>query len=329
MYVKDDNRLQHPLKKILQWLDPLLAEKQTISTKERVAISNISNELSLVAMNHTHESTEILDATSLQFDTVNNLSLIMPGIINKHHLEDMPAYYLLEPDDYQIFLIESLPVAQDEIYDALGWRLRTLLSYPLEDAVIDYFMLPPKKNATSPMVVGIVAKKSRLLEISDWFDKINMPLQMIYIPELAMRNLSSLYEDDDKSTCILYFYDKGIILNITRNKSIYFTYRLNKPVIEETNNLKYEEICLNIMRYFDYFQAQWRYPSPNRVFVISHDHHEEIAKSLSEHLLLTVSVYQPKFNLIDQQQLKKINNKCLLALGCALYDNGKYVKSGS
>jgi MSHA biogenesis protein MshI len=264
-------------------------------------------------------------AESFQFENINNLPLILTGFIKKHELYDVPAYWLLPPDAYQLFLLESLPVPKDEFWDALNWRVRSLISYPIEEATLDYFTIPEKKaSSNNTMIAVVTANVNDLKRTVDIFQHSGVNLTTIDIPELALRNLTSLYENDEKSTAFIYFYNNFAILNITRQTQLYFTRRINVGDHGNPEANSYEEISLEIIRYFDYYQSQWRHPSPSRVFVASiTDNADTIATYLSQQLLITVEKYKLKSIITTKDKLPQFEQNDLLTLGCALRkDNG-------
>lgn len=303
--------------KLSHWVDSLFTEKKSEMSPIRTAVSLTENELLITAINHI-KPIQFIVSTNIQIEDFQSSSLVVTGILKKNHLVDAPIDWILSIDDYQLFLIEALPVAAEELRDALQWRVRSLINHPLEEAIIDYFTLPPKKNTTTPIIAAVVAKRSRLLEIVHYFEKINADLQKISIPELVLRNLAALHETDDKSTCVLYFYKNTALMNISRKKTLYFTYRLTFNHGNATA-ADYEQLSLEIMRYFDYFQAQWRHPSPSRIFVLSTQIDiEKLVKGLSEQLIIPVEPYTVPQYLLDENTMKQFNPKCLFLLGSVL-----------
>lgn len=310
-------------KELRRWLKPLFAPKPLPVTTRRCCIHCSPQSISLLHFNKTQDAIESLYIETLPYSDLKELGSALQEIVKKHDLHLIPTYWLLSPENYQLFLIESLPVEPKEFHDALNWRIRSLINYPLEEAVVDYFTLPNKKgsSARGAMIGAVVANINQLKIITECFTASGLCLTTIDIPELAMRNLSALYEDDEKSTAFIYFYEDKAILNITKQKILYFTRSINLTLNTTTNQKNYELISLDILRYFDYYQSQWRNPSPHRIFIgTEKDNAETIAKSLSEHLLLTAEPYALKLSLANKDELHMLENKHLLMTGCALRD---------
>lgn len=296
-----------------------LREEQTLSTTERCCISLSTNELSLIAVHKQADTFDISFLETLHYDDVPSLKLVLSGMTTKHKLNLVPVYWLLNPYDYDLNLIDSMPVPKNELKTALSWRIRSLIKYPVEEAILDYFELPAKKNSPGAPLIAAVTAQSKLLS-----DRVNMikecglKLTNIDIPELAMLNLAALHEDDEKSSAFLYFYDHAMILNITYQKTLYFTRRISLP-LNIDKSIDYEKLSLEILRYFDFFRSQWRLASPTRVFAadISGDV-TLVAKALTERLLNTVTPYKLTNINISSDDNAKINAHYLLDYGCLL-----------
>jgi MSHA biogenesis protein MshI len=305
---------------VRQWIEPLFTEKLPEPTSERLCIQIAAKELSLVRANITPGSTDILSSEILHCDDIEAVPIVLSAFISRQELPPAtPTYWLLSPDMYQLFLIESLPVAADEFRDALRWRVRSLINFPTEEAVIDSFKLPSKKNALDNMVAAVVTQSTRIDKIISAIKQSGARLTTIDIPELAMRNLTAQYEDDEKSTAFIYFYENTVILNITRQKTLYITRRLNLPTNSDNTGREFEQLSLDILRYFDYFQSQWRHAAPSRIFVAANKQDiEYIAKYLSEYLLQPVTPFQIQSIHGNPAALKSAEKSALLALGCII-----------
>ncbi len=311
--------------KLHQLTKKFLQEEIQLSLTERCCISIKQHEFSILAINTATGANSILFDKQFKFDDVSSLKLVLAGAIQQFNMRSMPVSWLLHPNEYDLNLIDSMPVPKSELKTALTWRIRSLLKYPIEEAVIDYFELPPKKNApNAPLIAAVSAQKNVLQNYINILNHCGMHLVNITIPELAMLNLSSLYEDNEKNSAFLYFYDSSMILNITSRKKLYFTRRITVPYNNESQ-IDYEKICLEILRYFDFFCSQWRASSPSQIFVSTETGDPtQLAKALTERLLNPVEAYVLKGSLINQSDIDKVNAHYLLDYGCLLTKHGGF-----
>lgn len=314
---------------VRQWIGPFLKEKPREITTHRCALSIIGKELFLVHINYSQDLIEIVQTDKINFDTFDNVPLVLSGLISKFKLDTIPTYWLASPDDYQFLILDALPVTQEEFREALNWRIRAMLSFPIEEAIVDYFSIPGKKaNPNQPMIAVVAARAMAISKIVNILNKSNVYLTTIDIPELALRNLSALFEQDEKPSALIYFYDNMVMLNVTCQKILYFSRRIPLNIDPQTKQYNYEQLCLDILRYFDYFQSQWRLPTPSRVLVASEKSNTpDIAKKLSEYLLVAVEPFPLNKFIIANDQSKKMEEKYLLSIGCALRNEISYAKS--
>jgi MSHA biogenesis protein MshI len=294
-------------------------EDQQLSTSQRCCVSLTSNEFSIVCINHTQGENEIVFLEKFKFDDEKSLGLVLSGMAEQRHLMKTPVSWLLRPDDYQLNLIESIPVPANELRTAISWRIRSLLPYPFEEAAMEYFELPGKKGGqNTPLIAAVTAQKKILSPTISLLQNCGLKLVNIDIPELALLNLSSLHETDEKCTAFLYFYENMVILNISSKKVLYFTRRLIIPFVSE-REIDYEKLSLEILRYFDFFRSQWRLSSPTRIFAAAESVKADvIAKALSERLLNTVLPFSMNPSQLNAENIGAIEDKFLLGYGCLL-----------
>lgn len=317
-------------KKIETLTKSFFQEEKQLSTTERVCISFREQELSILCINHHPDMNEIIFMDKLKFDDAKSLPLPLKGMIEKYNLSQIPLTWLLKPNEYQINLIESIPVPKDEFLTALSWRVRSLISYPLDEAVMEYFELPAKKNApNSPLIAAVTAQRLTLRPAISLYKSIGLSLTRIDIPELAMLSLAALYENDEKSTAFLYFYEKFIILNISNRKVLYFTRRIDIPY-SDVKTIDYEKLSLEILRFFDFYRSQWRQSAPARIFIACESGDPQIiSKVLAERLLNPVTVYTLNHALLSDKFKTEISIKFLLEYGCLLRQDAKNAASGN
>lgn len=304
-------------KKLLDWITPYITDAPETVTTERLCINITHNTLSLIKIDKANPFIQPLLLEELQYEGIENITPILAGLSSKYQLADIPLTWVLPQDEYQLFLIDSLPVKEDELLKALNWRLRNLLNYPVEEAAIDYFTLPIKKTGTVPIIVAVAARVNRINQYITVLKKAGLNLEVIDIPELALKNLSALYEDDEKSTAFIYFYNSNVILNISRKKSLFFTRKIILANTDINTPDYFEHLSLEILRYFDYYQSQWRFPNPTRIFIASEMSNDcgNMATKLTSYLGEHVEPFslKPTLQLKNNDFLK--NSHFLLPLG--------------
>lgn len=314
-----------------EWLKkirPYLEEEKPATTTHRCCIQLTSNELSLIHIDKHDNQFELLATETFKFDKLESLPLVLSGVNSKYELAHIPTFVVLPFDAYQLFILDAMPVPDNELNQALSWRIKSLINYPITDAVIDYFTIPAKKAAPdNPMIGAVVTQKSWLKQLINIIESSGLALTTIDIPELSLRNLTSLYETDDKSTALIYFTEKFVILNITRHKKLYFSRRIELEA-DDNNGSRYEKLGLEVLRYFDYFQTQWRFAVPTRILIAYlNPETENQAKSLSDYLLTPVQTFSLKDIFFDEKSKNVIEHQYLIPFGSALRQEEQHVQT--
>lgn len=316
-------RIQTYSDNVREWAKSFFSSKPTIITTHRCCININPKEVIVTHTNQLPDKLDIYLAEKIPYETLDELSSLLKNTVKKNALLDIPTTLLLNPSDYQLFLIESLPVKKEEIRDAVKWRVRSLINYPIEEAILDYFIVPAKKaSPNNPMIAAVVSRLSQIIRLIDVTRTSNLLITSIDIPELAMRNLTSLIENDEKSSAFIYFYENIAILNITREKTLYFTRPINLPKDLHSTNANFEPFTLDILRYFDYFQSMWRLPTPSRIFTASDCFDtNQIIKAFADHLSVKIEVFSLNNKLPLDQKQTTIDQCYMLPIGCILQED--------
>jgi MSHA biogenesis protein MshI len=229
----------------------------------------------------------------------NNPIVDLWSLVKKHNLEGVNCSWVLNPSQYQLLSYDELPVKDEEFQSAVRWQIRKLLPFPIDDAYIDSFAIPPAQ-ITNPkkMIMIVAAQRSIIHPLALQISESGLNLTSIDIQELALRNITALYEKDDTTTALLYLQEKAGELIISRHKLFYFSRRLDwnfdfltKSTLDhDTINAYLDKLSLEIQRSFDYFHSQWRIPAPARVLIVSlNPEILDVASYLSQRLKVQVS----------------------------------------
>lgn len=299
--------------------ESFLKEEEPLSTTERCCVCLTANNMTIIGIRHNTLASEVRFYETFHYEKLNELQLVLKGLVQKHQLRHTPVFLLLNPEDYELNLIESLPVPKNEFMTALSWRIRSLLAYPIDEALMDYFELPAKKNSpTMPLIGAVTSQRSKVSSKISTIKNCGLTITTIDIPELAMANLSALHESDEKSTAFLYFYENYVILNISRQKQLYFTRRIGITRMADAN-IDFEKLSLEILRYFDFFRSQWRLAAPTRFLAAAEKGETQIiTQRLSERLLNKVDAYQLPSSMFSEEVRQQIATHYLLDFGCLL-----------
>ncbi len=170
---------------------------------------------------------------------------------------------VLSPKDYQLLLVEAPDVEESELGEALRWRVKDLVSYEIADAAIDYFSLPEDAyHGRNQMLYVTVAPKSLIDRVANCVHTAGLTLDVVDIPELALRNLAALQGDDTIGTAFLALQAPVSLVNLISDGDLYLTRQIETHGELLTDDPEQdiadraEGMILEIQRSLDYYESQ-------------------------------------------------------------------------
>lgn len=246
--------------------------------------------------------------------------------VRSRDLDGSPAVALADARDYQLLLVEAPDVPPEELRSAIRWRIKDLLQFHVDDATIDVFEIPDQKSQSGRLMYAVAARTPRLRAIIDGIRSTGLNLQVIDLPEMAVRNVAGLLDGDVRGMASLYLgVDRGLIV-ITRQGTLFLARSVDvgedklAAASEEERSLLMETIALELQRSMDYYDSHFQQPPIGSIAVMP------TAVELpfvSEHLESSLGVNVQRVDLAelvdsDVAMEGPLQARCLLALGAAL-----------
>ncbi|MGH1462359.1 MAG: pilus assembly protein PilM [Neptuniibacter sp.] len=172
------------------------------------------------------------------------------------------------PDDaYQILLIEKPDLPDEEVHDALRWRVKDLVSFDIEQAFIDYIELPEDAYRNrSQMIYVVVAQNKPVEKYISWCQEIGLHPSVVDVPELALLNLTEELADSEAGLAVFAVGEKSSSINLLSDESLYFTRQLSFS--QESSPEQASSAVLELQRSMDYYESQIGKPPCVRLMVI-------------------------------------------------------------
>lgn len=238
-----------------------------------------------------------------------SLRTTLRSTVAQLHLARTPCSYILQPGEYELLLMDALQVEADELKYAMQWQIKDLIEYPSEEAAIDAFSIPAYgPGGQRKMMYTVAARASQLQQKLELLRSCGLKPTIIDIPELALRNITALFkEEDEQGASLLRLQPNGGMIIIAKQKSLYLA-----------RNIDLNNLCTEVTRSFDYYHTQLGQTPPTKL-LLAPTQTSEIHRTLSEELSINVEILdirsklecQPAFDAQQQMQ-------CLLAIGGAL-----------
>lgn len=258
-------------------------------------------------------------------------STVFRALANDLALSKQHCTLLLSKGEYQLLQLEKPSVPANELKQAISWKIKDMIDYPVEQATIDVIDIPADhNNAHRQSYVYAVASKNALISsyIQNMIEASNSGLEVIDIPELAQRNLASFLEQEGRGLAMLSINDCGCLLTFTASGELYYARNIDVDASEiqsedsEQKSNIFERLSLEIQRSFDNFERQFPYITVNRLVLAPFIGREDFYDYLKTSLYVQVDRFDLDeiFNFdkgVDLGDLSKQAN-LLPALGAAL-----------
>jgi MSHA biogenesis protein MshI len=173
-----------------------------------------------------------------------------------------PCSALLPVGEYQLLVVDAPEVPPEEMAAAIRWRIQEMIDFHIDDAVLDIFDAPPAGPANSKQVYVVVARTDTIRQRIDGLEQAGINLEIIDIPELAMRNIAACLPEDEAGLVSLYFGEDHCLITITHNATLYLTRSIDIGYRElQEQAASPQALCnrlaLEIQRSMDYYEHNY------------------------------------------------------------------------
>jgi MSHA biogenesis protein MshI len=241
-------------------------------------------------------------------------------------LEQTRCNFVLSPEDYSLLLVEAPNVEAAELASAAKWKIKDMIDRPLEQLAISVFPVPREAyRSQRDMLYVVAADRKKIQQVVEMVTNAGLLLECIDIPELAMRNLATLYTDDSNGLAMMDLRHDGSLLNLSKNGAIYMTRHLSTQVGDEIlrshewDGVK-DRLVLEVQRSLDYYESQMGQGHINRVLVAPRKQDSDALKAeLDQAMGVRVEIMNLQGKLTSDVELSfDLQQGCLMAIGGAL-----------
>lgn len=243
-------------------------------------------------------------------------------VAQKQALGKVPCSTVLGISDYQLMMVEAPEVPQAELRAAIRWRIRDLIDFHIDDAVLDVFDAPPSgARGIQDHLYVVVSRASSVKQRIDMLQDAGAALEIIDIPELAMRNIAARLEQDKTGLAMLYFEAQRGVITLTRDATLYLARSLDigyHDLIESPALI--ERLALELQRSMDYYDRHFQQAPISSIVLCPLP---QSATPLVEQLEQQTGIPVRPLELGDIVDLSKPLSRgqeadCVLAIGAAL-----------
>jgi MSHA biogenesis protein MshI len=244
-------------------------------------------------------------------------------VVSRLQSRGTPTVGVLDPGGYHLLVVEAPDVPPKELRAAVRWRIKDLIDFHIDDAVIDVFEVPTHARGGSNRVMyAVTAKADVVKQQIDRVESAGLQLNVIDIPELSLRNVAALFEAEKRGTAFLYLAARRSTLLLVRQGVLYHTRHVETGVetLAEAGSMRSNLVAglaLEVRRSLDYFESHYEQTAISNLHTSGLDlaDREQLAREL------TIEIHNAELTTIldaADEPSAELQRLCLPAIGAAL-----------
>lgn len=181
-------------------------------------------------------------------------------------LRRVPVTTVVSENAYQLVLVECPQVPAEEVTGAVRWRIKDLVAFPTDEAVIDTIDIPALANQTSrPMIYAVAADPALVERRVESVTGAGLRLDAIDIPEMCLRNIAAFLPEESQGVALLHLEEEHGTLILSRGGVLYLIRRIDtglravRALCDGELSLGdvASDIALEVQRSLDYFESHY------------------------------------------------------------------------
>lgn len=198
--------------------------------------------------------------------------------------------------EYQFLQVEPPDVPDAELKEAVRWRIKGMVDFPVDKATLDILEVPGDAGAgaRSRSVFVACAPNELLAERIQSLQRAKLDLEAIDVPETSQRNISALYEPPGRGVAMLAFSGEGGLLTFTYRGELQSFRRLEITLDQlvdadpDQRQALFDRIVLEMQRSLDAFEHQHHYINLAQLLVMPLPEEVGLAAYLAQNLYVSV-----------------------------------------
>lgn len=233
-------------------------------SNECVGISFQDNGISLAHSGFTDGVIELRHVAFRPLSIAEERAAALKEMIGEASLKGLPAVFVLQPGQYAMLQVESPEVPDDELKNAVRWRIKDLIDFHIDDAIIESVPLPQGNRPGAPqMMYALAMRTSAVQSIVSTLLAAGLQIRAVDVTELALRNMTFASADENRATALLYLSEYFSLIEICINGTLYLSRQINMDFSHlqadaADNRMELMDmLSLEVQRSLDYYESQF------------------------------------------------------------------------
>ena len=254
---------------------------------------------------------------------------VLAPLAHNRELSHAAVSAVLGTDEYQLVQIEAPEVQPEELRGAVRWKLKDIINFPPNEAVVDVFEIPEQaRYVESRMIYAVAARAEAVQRVVSLVKPRMRRFDCVDIPEMCLRNVAALLPQDEHGVALIALGENFAQLTLTCRGVLYLARRIDLGRQAEgssrdaATDVDVASLALELQRSLDYYESHFDRPAITEVVVASGDvragHLVGSLAAATGHSVTLLEV-EDFFDVVDDIE-PDTRWPGLLALGAALRD---------
>ena len=315
--------------------------KQQASTERLVGLSLTEQGLALAKIEYCGEAgCRLQHLAYAPCSSIDTVATTLQQWVSEFKLKGDAVNFVLGAHMFSLILTDAPDVKPEELHAAMRWKVKDLIQFDLNEAVVDVFSIPgQKERGRQAMAYVVCAATDVLRAYIDIITKSQLSIRAIDIPPLVQRNIAHLLPEDNQGVALVSMSARGGAISLCRQGELYLTRDLdvgwqhidsNSMTTTATLGLETEmppatsraldAIILEVQRSLDYYESHFAQPSIKNLVLAPLPHHiDGMIDYLAANTGLLVREMDLNALVTHGEQLEQgLQSYCLPAIGAAL-----------
>lgn len=204
---------------------------------------------------------------------------------------------VMDRSEYRVLSVELPDIPSQEWQDAMRWRLKDAVDFPMEDALLDIVAIPSDTQLRQTHnAMAFVTQRTDYERWANLADDVGVRWKALEAPETSLMVLSAAVEKTDQAHALLAFGQSCAILVITYKKTLLMS-RVIEVTLDaiigdhESRGAALGRASLEVIRTLDSFERMHSEVSLSGMSVMTPPEAADIVEVLTDLVYVPISKY--------------------------------------
>lgn len=182
--------------------------------------------------------------------------------VRANHLQKSMCVCLMAHDDCDLYQVEKPSVDDNELIQAVTWKIKDLINYDVSHAVVDSYPMPVSSKNNKQQVGVVAAREAVVASYVESIRSTGLELVALDVHDLVRSNLQVVRNSAGQTMALLTLADDSGLLSIYHDSDLYVSreFKLGLDRLREAggeNTDDYDALLLEVQRSLDYYESYY------------------------------------------------------------------------